>query len=271
MQGLTLRPLPDAEFERARKMGRYADRCPTCGGREETIPDSGGVKAWKSRSYRFRGVEQMCDCQVQIALYYRYLLANIGDQYMRLDWDDFNGADEADTMVREYVGNWQSFHAHGYGLTFSSPSQGVGKTWAATHIAKELIKWRQRVYFLDFVKMVDAFCGDLTEKQDVERKMNETTLLVLDDVRAGISDRQTDLYALKFEVVIRHRTNFNLPTIFTTNMTEDEFEQEFPRIHSLIAAKQLWIDMNGVDYRKRSQTAIETIEMIHRGEVSPIT
>lgn len=264
-RALTLRNITDAEYDLAR-----VEVCPTCGGREERIPDS-GVRAWKGRTYRHNGVERNCDCAVQIALYRRYLLANIGTQYMRLDWKDFAGVEKADQMVKTYLANWRSYLAHGYGLTFASKSQGVGKTWAATHIGKELIKESQKVYFLDFVQMVDAFCGDNGQKQSIEDRMRDTTFLILDDVRAGVSERQNDLYALKFEVVIRHRTNFDLPTFLTTNLTEGEFEQEFPRIYSLSAPKQMWIEMNGVDHRKKSDTAIATMEMIERGEVAPIT
>lgn len=268
---LHLKPLSDADYEQARQVAtKSLDICPTCGGRDQMIHGA-GVKFWDSPGYLYQGEQHECNCAAQIALYTRYVLANIGEQYMRLDWDDFAGAEVADRTVREYIEHWQSFMAHGFGLTFASKKQGVGKTWAATHIGKELIKRRQRVYFVDFVAMVDAFCGDIDQKREIERRMRETTLLILDDVRAGISERQNDLYALKFEVVIRHRTNFNLPTIFTTNLTEGQFEEEFPRIYSLLASKQSWVEMNGLDYRRQSDTAVATMEMIMRGEVRPIT
>lgn len=268
---LRLKALSDAEYDKAATLARAGlDICPTCGGRDQVIPGS-GMKHWVTDGYRLNGETHDCDCQAQIALYARYLLAGIGSQYMRLDWDDFCGDSEADEMVRLYTSQWQSYVDHGFGLTFASKRQGVGKTFAATQIGKELVKQRQKVYFLDFVQMVDAFCGDYADKQRIERKMRETTLLILDDVRMGISERQNDLYALKFEVVIRHRTNFDLPTIFTTNLTEQEFGEAFERIYSLIHPKQRWVDMNGVDYRKLSDTATATAEMIARSELHPIT
>lgn len=263
---LDFKPLSDQEYDLIHRYARL-DVCPTCGGREERM-EEGAIPQWKSPGYTFNGKHHDCDCRLQLMLYSRYLLANIGTQYMRLDWDDFSGVKDADRWVRDYIKNWQGFLAHGFGLTFASKSQGVGKTWAATHIGKELIKKRQKVYFLDFVEMVNAFCVD---DKEIEQRMRDTTFLILDDVRSGISERQTDLYALKFEVVVRHRTNFNLPTLFTTNLTTTEFEEAFPRIYSLIAPKQNWIGMNGVDYRKLSTTAEQTAEMIARGEVRPIT
>lgn len=265
---LTLKPLSDDDYALARRLAPTSlDVCPTCGGKEEKVPDS-GIKRWASHGYRLDGNEHKCDCQAQLALYARYILANIGPQYQRLDWDEFAGTEEANAMVRQYTSQWQNFFRHGFGLTFSSKTQGVGKTWAATHIGKELIKRRQKVFFLDFIEMVDAFCNDDTAMM---RRMRETTFLILDDVRMGISERQNDLYALKFEIVIRHRTNYNLPTIFTTNLTEEEFEENFPRIYSLIRPKQMWINMNGVDHRKLSETGVATAEMVARGEIRPIT
>lgn len=268
---LNLKPLSDVDYERARATSsKSLDICPTCGGRDKRI-DGSGMKQWESPGYVLKGEHHACNCPAQMALYARYMLANIGEQYMRLDWDDFAGTAAADRQVRDYTAHWHNYLMHGFGLSFASVRQGVGKTWAATQIGKELVKQRQTVYFLDFVQMIDAFMGDHQEKRDVEARMREPTLLILDDVRAGISDRQTELYALKFEVVMRHRTNFNLPTIFTTNLTDVGFETEFPRIYSLISPKQMWIEMDGADYRKMSQTAAETTEMIFRGEVRPIT
>lgn len=264
-QEINLKPLSDKEYD---QIGDITV-CPTCGGKEEYLVP--GVKEFKHRTYKYQGEEQECICESQIALFTRYRLAQIGDQYMRLDWQDFHGTEDADKWVREYIENWRGFFAHGFGLTFSSKDLGVGKTWAATHIGKELIKRNQKVYFQDFVQMVDTFCSDPDQKRTLEVQMKEVPLLIVDDVLPGISERQRDLYAMKFEVVIRHRTNFSLPTIFTTNMTKDQFEQEFGRLYSLTQARQQWIKMSGADHRKRSETASEIAAMIINGEIAPIT
>lgn len=269
MQVTDLKPLTDSEYDLAERLARTLAVCPTCGSKEEAVSGA-GIKLRQSPGYYLDGEHHDCDCDMQIVLYAHYLVAGIGTQYMRLDWNDFSGTKEADRWVQDYIENWRQFLLHGFGLTFASKTQGVGKTWAATHIGKELIKQRQKVYCIDFVKMVDSFC-DPALRPEIEQRMREATFLILDDVREGISERQTDLYALKFEVVVRDRTNFNLPTIFTTNLTREEFEGEFPRIYSLIASKQHWVEMNGEDHRKKVDTAEETAAMIAAGEVRPIT
>lgn len=267
-----LRFLNDREYAEAERLARLSgvslDVCPTCGGREEEIPGSDGVRAFVSRKYNFRGEEHDCNCQAQIALRARYLLANIGDQYMRLDWADFDGATEAQQMVPHYIEKWQAYQRNGMGLEFGGASLGVGKTFAATTIGKGLIKHGQRVFFIPFVEMVSAFESE--DKNDLERKMRETTFLILDEILPARSERQRDFYATKFEALIRFRTNFNLPTITTTNLSEQEIAEEYPRTYSLLQAKQGRIDMSGID-KRMGQIRIENMDLVMNNEVRPIT
>jgi DNA replication protein DnaC len=271
-QSYKLRFLNDREYSEAERLARLSgvplDICPTCGGREEEIPGSDGVKTFQSRTYRFRGEEHQCNCQAQIALRARYLLANIGDQYMRLDWDDFDGSEDAKNMVPHYIANWQAYQRNGMGLEFGGASLGVGKTFAATTIGKGLIKQGQRVFFIPFIEMVSAFESE--DKNDLERKMRETTFLILDEILPARSERQRDFYATKFEALIRFRTNFNLPTITTTNLSETDIAEEYSRTYSLLQAKQGRIDMSGVD-KRMGQIRVENMELVMNNEVRPIT
>lgn len=249
--------LSDTDYSIAERLARQSgiklDTCPTCLDKE---------------SYRYRGVEYDCDCETQIALRARYLIANIGEQYMRLDWADYNGPDWVKKEVAGYLDQWQDFKQQGMGLEFGGKGLGVGKTFGATYVGKELIKQGQRVFFCPFVDMVSSF-----EKQDgeeLEARMRETTYLVLDELLPPVSERQHHLYATRLEALIRHRTNHNLPTIITTNMTPEELDEEYPRTYSLLAAKQLRFDLTGADAR-RGKVAQENMELVLNREVRPIT
>lgn len=269
-QQLRLRGLNDREFEEAARMARVStppDQCPTCGARETEIPDSGGVKQFVNGTYKLHGVVYPCDCQAQIALRARYLLAGIGEQYMRLDWNDFDGSEEARKMVATYLDNWENFKRHGWGLEFGGPL-GVGKTFAATHIGKELVKLRQRVYFLRFSKMISTY--DSPDGDEIERRIRETNYVILDELVPPISDAQHSLFSVKLETMIRHRTDHNLPTIITTNLTQKELSGYYPRTYSLLAAKQDRIEMTGDDQR-RARISFENRELIENGEVRPIS
>lgn len=271
-QELKLKRLTDPEYDEAIKLARMSgvplDVCPTCGGHEEEIPGSGGVKVFVEGVYKFRGEEHFCNCQAQMALRARYLIANIGDQYMRLDWADYDRSDVVRRDVAQYVDNWQDFKVNGMGLEFGGKGLGVGKTFGATYVGKEMIKRGQRVYFIPFVDVVAAFQRE--DYMRLEDKLRSITYLILDELLPPWSDAQHALYAHKLEGLIRHRTNFNLPTIITTNLEKAELDEYYPRTYSLLEAKQLRIDMSGTDAR-RNVIAEENIELAANKEIRPIT
>lgn len=265
-----LRRLSDEEWSRANALARKVplERCPTCGSKPEVIPDSGGETHSSVGTFRYRGKEYECDCKLQRMLRTRYLVANIGDQYHVLDWNDFSGSPEVTDVVNDYIENWESFSAQGFGLEFGGAGLGTGKTWAAVHIGKELIKRRQEVYFIPFVEMVSAFHRD--DGTEIEDRICQTPYVILDEISPAVSDRQREFFAFRFEAVIRHRTNYNLPTIITTNLGEDELHEIYPRVYSLLAAKQVRVDMAGEDARE-GIVAKENLELIANDERRPIT
>jgi hypothetical protein len=68
--------------------GDSAEPVPDVPEREEhlTTPDGGEYYGREYGTYKLDGEVHPCDCDEQIALRKHYLLANIGDQYMRLNW-----------------------------------------------------------------------------------------------------------------------------------------------------------------------------------------
>jgi len=217
------------------------------------------------------GKEYKCDCDTQIALRKHYLLAGIGDQYQRLDWADYRGSQEVKDVVAVYLDRWKRFKINGMGLEFASKRLGTGKTFAATHIGKELIKRGENVFFTPFLEVVSILTRLRDEWERLEKKLYETTVLILDEVVPPISTPQRDLFHGKFEELVRNRTNFNRVQIMTTNLTEDELAETYPRPYSLLAAKQQRIEMGeGVDARQ-GHIADENLQIVLNDEVRPIT
>lgn len=265
---LRLRDLPDDEFlyanDLARQVkGRSLDYCPTCGSRYPEVPD----EAPPLRQYYYLNQWHECNCKEQIALFSRYLVAGIPEQYMRLDWHDYEGSPAAREFVDKYLEKWRAYREHGFGVEFGGPKLGIGKTFAATHLGKEMVKHRQRAYFVPFVEMVSAF--ERSDAEAVEYKLRMTPYVILDDILEPKSERQEHFYHNKFEAIIRHRTNYNLPTIITTNLTTTELEEYYPRTYSLLAAKQKRIDMDGEDFR--GVMGLWNMELVENGETRPIT
>lgn len=265
--GYSLRDLTDEEYDKAdslaRQFKRSLDYCPTCKSR---FPLQIGEEE-KPREYFYDGAMQPCNCQEQIALFARYLLSGIPEQYMRLDWNDYQGSSDAQEFVDQYLGKWKRYREHGFGVEFGGPKLGIGKTFAATHIGKELIKRRQNVYFIPFVEMVSAF--ERSDAEDIEGRIRMTPYVILDDIMPPTTDKQANFYHTRFEAIIRHRTNYNLPTIITTNLSVYDLGEYYPRTYSLLAAKQKRIDMDGQDFR--GIMGLYNIELVENGEVRPIT
>jgi DNA replication protein DnaC len=197
-----------------------------------------------------------------------YLLANIPDQYMRIDWErDFTGSQEAKDAVRIYLDKWEGMKLYGMGLEFGGKSLGVGKTFAATTIGKELIKRRETVFFLPFNQMVNAF---MQKDEVVKAKLESVKVLILDELQIPFSDKGFAPISHALESVIRNRTNYNAITIITTNLSEEELEEHYPRIYSLLSAKQMRVEMTGADARQEWM-AKKDLELIMNDERRPIT
>jgi DNA replication protein DnaC len=233
-------------------------------------PDGGEYYGREYGTYTLNGEVYPCNCDQQINLRKHYLLANIGDQYQRLDWDRDYRDEEVKDAVQAYLDAWPRLKLQGMGLEFASPKLGVGKTFAATHVGKELVKLGERVYFLPFYQMVGVYSLPPEDRRAEEQRLRDCTVLVLDEVIAPNTEAQSYLFSGKFEELIRDRTNFNRVTIMTTNLTPERLHDIYPRTYSLLEAKQYRIIMDGEDARQGTVKQ-RNLEMANLGEVRPIT
>lgn len=263
---MRLRRLSDEEFDEANDLMKSTTVCPTCGTKLKDF----GIESSVFATYNLFGNTYPCDCNTQIALYRHYTVANIGENFMRLNWATmYDGSEEVRTAVEEYLDSWEGRRFYGLGLEFGGPL-GVGKTFAITHLGKELIKRGQRVYFVGFKEMVNCFTWPNSHK--FELKLRSIGFLLLDEVLAPWGNQsQSSLFQDRFEEVIRYRTNNNLPTFLGTNLSNDQLEQHYPRICSLLAAKQTRIDVPGRDFRRQSEFNKMLLELAMNNEKLPIT
>ena len=204
-------------------------------------------------------------------LYRHYLLAGIPEEYMRYTEDDWFGDEDALAAMDDYLKNWKGYRNYGIGLCFLSKTQGTGKTFLATYLARQLILKNTAVVFRYF-RQIAHLNEHLNEegRLNEERRLREAGVLVLDDVIEGISDKQRDLFEGRFEGIIRERSDHNRPTIITTNLEPEELEKEYPRVYSLLAAKQKEIILAGGDVRKTDMLVVN-IELAENKEIRPIS
>lgn len=256
----------DRVNEIVRKSGLKPDECPTCHSRIlEVAP---GVEGRICGIYMLDGEAHECNCEDQITLYRHYLLAGIGDQYQRLDWSRFYGSENTKDAVEIFLDGWINFRNNGMGLEFSSPNLGVGKTFAATHVGKELIKHGEKVQFIPFLDVIRGYQRD--DAQEFDDHLREVTWLILDEVVPPWTAAQANLFASSFEALIRCRQNYNRPVIMTTNLTPEELREHYERTYSLLEAKQIRVEMTGEDARQK-MISHENIELVAAGEIRPIS
>lgn len=268
---IKLRRLSDVEYglaeDLARMEGIPLDTCPTCGSTSQSV----GIEHYgrENGRYRYKGRTYPCDCEMQIALRKHYLVANIGKQYQTLDWRNYHISEAVRDSVEQYLDHWAGYLRLGMGLEFYSKSLGTGKTWAATAVGKFLIQRGQMVYFIAFGDLLTAY-DDGHDVSDLEERLRTTTYLIIDEIKAPDTERQRTFFSQRLETIIRHRTNFNLPNITTTNMTPSEMWADYPRIYSLLEPKQTRIEMPGSDIRLAGDLKNINQELVKNNEVAPI-
>jgi DNA replication protein DnaC len=280
---MKFRRLKNIEFERvealAKAQGISLDTCPTCGSTPFTVVAAKGhevegatAEGRISGTYRLDGETHECDCETQMRLRRYYLADGIPDQYIRLNWDDYDGSDDVRFSVDLYLNHWPSMRRNGMGLEFFGTTLGVGKTFGATHVAKELIKRGVRTHFIPFLTMIRLTGRMMFENDplahDEWAKLLGVNLLVLDELRP-YNENQA-FFADRFEELVRHRTDWNLPTIITTNLTQEELLELYPRPYSLLEAKQNRIEVHGNDNR-RGKIAKINMDRAINDEIPPIT
>ena len=107
-------------------------------------------------------------------------------------------------------------------------------------------------------------------KRTLRGRIQGAAVLVLDEVKLGGSADQRRLYREKLEELIRPRTDANLATIVTTNLTEEELEEHYGRVFSLLSRTNELISLEG-EPDAREGLLDEIKRRAKLGERPPIT
>lgn len=247
------------------------NECPTCGNpRQEVAPNTGLYYWGRDFTYRYNGEDCPCNCELQSELQRQYLLADIPKDYWRLGVDDFWGDSDALEKTLEYIERFDSYRKHGMGLQFYSPTQGVGKTFLASIVAKSLIRKRIHVKFMNFRDLTSMHHLDSQRFLEATATVRNCPVLVLDEIGVAMSDAQNSLFAMALEDLLRSRTSGQGVTILTTNLKPRDLEYEYPRCFSLLASKEIEIEVKGEDVRRNGTKAVIDLELEKNGEQRPI-
>lgn len=251
--------LSDEEAERLYK--KYPDLgespetyCPTC--RKE------GIFKWKGKTWT-------CPCDQQLQLCKLYLSSGIGVPYQRLNWDDFEGADEIVEHLSKYLLDHKRFIDRGIGLFFQGP-RGVGKTMLCILAMKELIQRGYKCFAAtaqDTIDLLNASWHSDADHEYFHQKFMGSQVVLLDDLGR---ERETKWAAPTFDNIVRGRVQAGRPTFITTNLTDYEIESRYGA-GILDHIRELSLDWRFADnngFRPKSQK--RTVTEVVGGETRPI-
>ncbi len=230
-----------------------------------------------TNSYRYYGEKYECSDDSfghpTLRLASLYFLHNIPLQYQQLIWTEWpEDSPERVAMketARDYIAHFDRFKLNGVGMTVWSKGLGTGKTWAATHVLKELVKLGHDGWWVSF-NDVKGYHEHPNAEYYISR-MREASVLVLDEIKAPWTEKTALFFSEKLEDLIRPRSNANLPTFLTTNLSQEELEHHYPRVFSLMCAKNLLVPLSGDDVRMGALVWRRQAETAANGEALPIT
>ncbi len=150
--------------------------------------------------------------------------------------------------MKRYVKNFPELRKHGSGLLLYG-NVGRGKTYAACEVANALVDQGYSVLVTNFSRVLNTLQGTF-ERQEYIDKINEVSLLVLDDL--GI-ERETAFAKEQVYNVIDSRYRAGLPMIITTNLSIDTIKDpgnmESRRIYDRILERCFPIEVTGQNRR----------------------
>lgn len=222
--------------------------CPTCQGMKEF--------RWYDypHSDKREIVTYECSCADQIRLNKFFLHAGLGHSYQVLSWADVDNnvmLDNAEAMLAlaEYWQNSMYYVARGFGLMLHG-GYGTGKTMLSSLLLKRLLTHGRGLdgYFTTFTDLLDRDeigWSDKDAAQWFNRRITNAEVLVIDDIGKEHSARK-GLSSSLLDNMLRTRVQHDRPTIFTTNLTMDEFRKTYAgSTWSLLAEKVLPYEIKG--------------------------
>lgn len=218
---------------------------------------------WKT--VEIDGVESVtrCDCWRQTLVDRLYKDARIPARYAKCELSNFeHGMNTQREAWRKATAFVDAFPVVDKGLLLHGPS-GVGKTHLAIGMLKEVIRKKgARGHFFEtseLLKLVrDTYNRSVDETEmDVLRPVLEADLLLLDDLG---TERSSEWVQETLGLVVNTRYNAKRPTIFTSNLVDDEdpgipLQSTFVyqlgvRTRSRLIEMCDWVKIDGVDVRE---------------------
>lgn len=225
----------------------------------DTCRAKGSFKSWNEQGTEV--IEYECNCDNQYRAAIELISRGIDGDYQRLNWYDLTDFDsEALQEISEYMTHHEAYIHQGIGLNIHG-NPGTGKSLIAYLLTKRLILLGYDAYFSQHNAMLDNYKSGWKSKEAEDafkEQYYKPKVLVIDDFGAeadGPAGRNRDETLL--DQVLRRRASNNLVTILTTNLSPHTLDPKSAasrydvRVRSLLAGKNIKIEVKGEDFRPR--------------------
>lgn len=170
-------------------------------------------------------------------------------------------------IFKRYCDKWEQIKADNIGLVLFG-DKGRGKTFYAGCICNRLISRGVAAYAITEPNLITAMFKAV-DKAELISRLASYPLLFIDDFGAA---RSTEYSREQVYTIIDERYKANLPTIFTTNLTPQQFDAPETiaegRIYDRIKAMGQFIEIKGKNWRQdeASEKAAAFVEIMSGGE-----
>jgi DNA replication protein DnaC len=170
-------------------------------------------------------------------------------------------------IFKRYCDKWEQIKADNIGLVLYG-DKGRGKTFYAGCICNRLISMGVKAYAITEPNLINAMFKAVDKAEFISR-LAHYPLLFIDDFGAA---RSTEYSREQVYTIIDERYKANLPTIFTTNLTPQQFDAPETiaegRIYDRIKAMGQFIEIKGKNWRQdeASQKAAAFVEIMSGGD-----
>lgn len=177
--------------------------------------------------------------------------------------DEING--QLKIIIDKYFNNPTKRFLNGNGLIIGG-NCGTGKTTGMAYFAGRLFQQddidsiyevKTMSYFIDAIRLADVLRGKSLDTPDERRivinRAEIAPFLFIDDL---CTEAQNALHSSDFYNLINSRYNCYKPTIITTNVPEQQLQQDkyLQRIYDRLSQRNPWIWINGESKRERAST-----------------
>lgn len=195
--------------------------------------------------------EYECPCAEQFVLHKYLLNAGLGVRLQRYSIRDLTSVPiEAMNLFADYIENRDFYLGQGHGFLLHG-DRGTGKTLLASLMMKRMLNFGVDGYFTTFTDLLDNFAAgwqDDKQKQWFDIRVRNAPLLVVDDIGMEHPNRVA-MAANSVDNIFRTRVNNALPTIITTNLSNDELARRYSTALETIAGNAQEYEFTGDTWR----------------------